>query len=68
MNTHTLILATILLAGCQETKCLDDKRIHDLTSTEVESVDYLLIKQCQESGVDYNTVGTTTDPTEEELN
>lgn len=68
MKTHTLILAAILLAGCQEKKCLDDKRIHDLASTEVESVDSLLIKQCQESGVDYNTIGTTTDPSEEELN
>ena len=42
--------------------------IRNLTSTEVESVDSLLIKQCQESGVDYNTIGTTTDPKDEELN
>jgi hypothetical protein len=68
MKTHTLILAAILFAGCQETKCLDDKCIHNLPSTEGESVDSLLIKQCQESGVDYNTIGTTTDPTDEELN
>lgn len=68
MKTHTLILVTILLVNCQEKKCLDDKRIHSLPSTEGECVDSLLIKQCQESGVDYNTVGTTTDPTDEELN
>ena len=68
MNTHTLILAMFLLAGCQEKKCLDEMNIRNLTSTEVESVDSLLIKQCQESGVDYNTIGTTTDPKDEELN
>ena len=68
MKTHTLILVTILLVNCQEKKCLDDKRIHSLPSAEGECVDSLLIKQCQESGVDYNTVGTTTDPTDEELN
>ena len=68
MKTHTLILATLLLAGCQEKKCLDEMHIRNLTSTEVESVDSLLMKQCQESGVDFNTVGTTTDPEDEKLN
>ena len=62
MKTHTLIFAALILVACQEKKCLDDTYIHNPPPTEGESVDSVLMKRCQESGVDYNTIGTTTDP------